>query len=92
VTEAELEELLKAGEGALENDENCLCHDQTVASVADIVGRAVLKAAADRLQARGNQIAAAPPDPHLDPRAGVNYLVAEGWYQAADWLWPKETR
>jgi hypothetical protein len=52
---------------------------------------AVLREAADRLQARGNQIAASPPDPKLDPRAGVTYLVAEGWYQAADWLRPKET-
>lgn len=51
MTDAELEEILKAGEEALENDENCLCHDQTVASVADIVGRAVLHAAAEKIRA-----------------------------------------
>jgi hypothetical protein len=57
----------------------------------DEYATAVLHAAADRLRARGNEVAAAPPDKRLDPRAGVNILVAEGWYQAADQLRPKET-
>lgn len=51
MTEAELEEILKAGEEALEYDSNCLCHDHTVQSVVDLVGRAVLHAAAEKQRA-----------------------------------------
>lgn len=50
----------------------------------------VLAAAASAAREQARQIAANPPDPKLSPRAGVNFLVAEGWYQTADWLSPKE--
>ena len=51
MTETELEEILKVGEEALENDPYCMCHDHTVASVVDLVGRAVLHAAAEKQRA-----------------------------------------
>lgn len=50
----------------------------------------VLTAAATAAREQARQIAVNPPDPKLSPRAGVNFLVAEGWYQTADWLNPQK--